>query len=57
MKITRIETLRLPEYPQLIWVQVHTSDGLVGLGETYHVPGAVEAVVQPDIPGASGSKA
>ena len=45
MKITRIETLRLPEHPQLIWVQLHTSDGLVGLGETYHVPGAVEAVI------------
>ena len=45
MKITRIETLRLPEHPQLIWVQLHTSDGLIGLGETYHVPGAVEAVI------------
>ena len=45
MKITRLETIRLPEHPQLIWVQIHTSDGLVGLGETYHVPGAVEAVI------------
>ena len=45
MKISRIETLRLPEHPQLIWVPLHTSDGLVGLGETYHVPSAVEAVI------------
>ncbi|MFI5454582.1 MAG: mandelate racemase/muconate lactonizing enzyme family protein [Isosphaerales bacterium] len=45
MKITRIETLRLPEHPTTIWVQIHTADGLVGLGETYHVPGAVEAVI------------
>ncbi len=45
MKITRIETIRLPEYPQIIWAQVHTADGLIGLGETYHVAGAVEAVI------------
>jgi L-alanine-DL-glutamate epimerase-like enolase superfamily enzyme len=45
MKIAAIETLRLPEHPCTVWVQVHSADGLVGLGETYHVPGAVEAVV------------
>jgi L-alanine-DL-glutamate epimerase-like enolase superfamily enzyme len=45
MKIVKIETLRLPEHPNLIWVQVHSSEGLVGLGESYHVAGAVEAVI------------
>jgi L-alanine-DL-glutamate epimerase-like enolase superfamily enzyme len=45
MQIVKIETLRLPDHPNSIWVQVHSSDGLVGLGETYHVPGAVEAVI------------
>jgi L-alanine-DL-glutamate epimerase-like enolase superfamily enzyme len=45
MKIVALETLRLPEHPCAVWVQVHTADGLVGLGETYHVPGAVEAVI------------
>jgi galactonate dehydratase len=45
MNITKLETLRLPEHPNTIWVQVHTSDGLVGLGETYYIPGAVEAVI------------
>jgi galactonate dehydratase len=45
MQIVKIETLRLPEHPNTIWVQVHSADGLVGLGETYHVPGAVEAVI------------
>src|SRR5260370_33092971 len=44
MKIVKIETLRLPEHPNLIWVQLHSSEGLVGLGESYHVAGAVEAV-------------
>lgn len=45
MRIVRIETLRAPEHPNSLWVQVHTDDGLVGLGETYYLPGAVEAVV------------
>ncbi|MSU61096.1 MAG: mandelate racemase/muconate lactonizing enzyme family protein [Pedosphaera sp.] len=45
MRITRIETLRLPDHPNAVWVQVHTSDGLIGLGETYYIPAAVEAVI------------
>jgi L-alanine-DL-glutamate epimerase-like enolase superfamily enzyme len=45
MKITSIDTLRLPEHPHTIWVRVYTSDGLIGLGETYYIPGAVDAVI------------
>jgi len=45
MLITTIDTLRLPEHPHTVWVRVHTSEGLVGLGETYYIPGAVEAVI------------
>jgi L-alanine-DL-glutamate epimerase-like enolase superfamily enzyme len=45
MKISKVETIRLPEHPNTIWVHVHAEGGLVGLGETYHVPGAVEAVI------------
>jgi L-alanine-DL-glutamate epimerase-like enolase superfamily enzyme len=45
MRIDRIETLRLGEHPNALWVHVHTSDGLIGLGETYYIPGAVEAVI------------
>lgn len=45
MKITKIETIRLLEHPNLVWVQVHTSDGLKGIGETFYIPGAVEAVI------------
>jgi galactonate dehydratase len=45
MKITALETLRLPEHPNLIWVHLHTSEGLTGLGETYYIPGAVESVI------------
>jgi L-alanine-DL-glutamate epimerase-like enolase superfamily enzyme len=45
MIISEIETLQLPEHPNTLWVQVHSSEGLIGLGETYYLPGAVEAIV------------
>ena len=45
MKIAKLETLRIEEFPNLLWLSVHSDEGLVGLGETYHVPGAVEAVI------------
>jgi galactonate dehydratase len=45
MKITAIETTRVTEFPNLIWVEVHTDDGLVGLGETFRGAEAVEAYV------------
>jgi L-alanine-DL-glutamate epimerase-like enolase superfamily enzyme len=45
MKVTAIETIRLEEFPNLIWVQVHSDQGLTGLGESYFGPGAVEAHV------------
>ncbi len=44
-RIQRIETIRVAAHPRLLWVQVYTDDGLVGLGETYYVPGAVAAVI------------
>ena len=45
MKITAIETIRLPDRPNLLLVQVHTDEGLVGLGETSRGPGPVEAQI------------
>lgn len=45
MKISRIETIRVGEFPQIIWVQVHTDTGLVGLGETYYASSTVDAAV------------
>jgi L-alanine-DL-glutamate epimerase-like enolase superfamily enzyme len=36
MKITALETIQLGEFPNLLWVQVHTDEGLVGLGETFY---------------------
>ena len=42
MKITRLETLRLGEFPNLIWLRVHTDAGLWGLGETSFAAQSVE---------------
>ncbi|HYI86209.1 MAG TPA: mandelate racemase/muconate lactonizing enzyme family protein [Burkholderiales bacterium] len=43
MKITKLETLRLGEFPNLVWVRVHTDQGVVGLGETSYAAQSVEA--------------
>ena len=43
MKITEVETIRLGEFPNIIWVRLHTDEGLVGLGETFMGAQAVEA--------------
>ncbi|MCW3475847.1 mandelate racemase/muconate lactonizing enzyme family protein [Limobrevibacterium gyesilva] len=45
MKITDVETIRLGEFPNLIWVRVRTDEGLVGLGETFMGAAAVEAYI------------
>lgn len=43
MKITQLETIRLQEFPNILWVRLHTDEGLVGLGETFMGAAAVEA--------------
>jgi galactonate dehydratase len=45
MKITAIETIRIEERPNILWLQVHTDEGLVGLGETFWGAAAAEAYV------------
>lgn len=45
MKIRALETIRIAERPNLIWVQVHTDAGLTGLGETFFGATTVEAHV------------
>ncbi len=42
MKITAIETINLEEFPNVLWVHLHTDEGIVGLGETFY---AVEPVI------------
>lgn len=43
--ITCIRTVRLPERPKLIWVEIETDEGLVGLGETFRGAQTVEAAI------------
>lgn len=45
MEITTVETVRIEEFPNICFVQIHTDEGVVGLGETYFGAGAVEAWV------------
>ena len=45
MKISGIETIRAAEHPNCLWVQIHTDQGLVGLGETFFGAKAVEAYI------------
>ncbi len=45
MKITRLETIQSPTFPNCLWLQVHTDEGLVGLGETFFGPNTVAAYV------------
>ena len=48
MRITGLETLRLGEFPNLIWVHVETDEGLIGLGETFFGASAVEAYLHDE---------
>ena len=45
MRIAGIETIRIAERANLIWLLVHTDDGLTGLGETFFGAETVEAHV------------
>ena len=60
MKITKLETIRLASRPTLIWVRVHTNDGLIGLGESWFGCSAIEADIHdriaPALIGADASR-
>lgn len=43
--VEAIETVRWKAQPNLLWARVHTSTGVVGLGETYYLAEAVEHVI------------
>ena len=43
MKVTAVETIRVGEYPNLLWVHVRTDEGLVGLGEAFYGAASAEA--------------
>src|ERR671934_455561 len=45
MKITKLETLRLEEFPNLLWLRLQSDAGVTGLGETHRAAPSVEAYV------------
>ena len=45
MIISKIETIRVAQFPDLIFVQVHTDTGLIGLGETWYAAATVESAI------------
>lgn len=45
MKITHIETVRVRELPDIIWVRIHTDSGLIGLGESWYAASTMESAV------------
>lgn len=45
MKITSIDTIRVAERPNLLWLEVGTGEGITGLGETFFGAATVEAHV------------
>jgi galactonate dehydratase len=42
VKVTAIETVRVGEFPNLLWVQVLTDEGVTGLRETFYGPASAE---------------
>jgi L-alanine-DL-glutamate epimerase-like enolase superfamily enzyme len=49
MKISALETIRVQQFPNILWVKIHTDDGLVGLGETFFGAQAVEAYIHEEV--------
>jgi L-alanine-DL-glutamate epimerase-like enolase superfamily enzyme len=45
MRIRALETVRIAERPNLLWLLVHTDEGVTGLGETFFGAATVEAHV------------
>jgi L-alanine-DL-glutamate epimerase-like enolase superfamily enzyme len=49
MKITRLDTLQIAEFPFLFWLQLHTDEGIVGTGETFWAPGPVATYIHDNV--------
>ena len=49
MKVTAIETIQVPDRRNLLWVRVHTDEGLIGLGETFRGADTVAAYLHDQV--------
>ena len=48
-EIKKIKTIRIKDRPNILWVELVTAEGIVGLGETWRGASAVEGVIHDDI--------
>ena len=48
-KIIEIRTIRVEERSNIIWVEIETDEGLVGLGEAFRGSEAIEAIIHSDL--------
>jgi L-alanine-DL-glutamate epimerase-like enolase superfamily enzyme len=49
LRVSAIETIQLDEFSNVLWVRVHTDQGLVGLGETFFGANAVAAYLHETV--------
>src|ERR1700734_2368652 len=49
MKVTGIRTVRVPEHPQMLWLEVLTDEEITGLSETCLGPATVEAYLHETV--------
>lgn len=49
MIVTRVETIRLDEFPNILFTRVETDEGLTGLGETFYGARAVGAYIHESV--------
>jgi galactonate dehydratase len=49
VKVTAIETIELAEFPFLLWLRIHTDEGLIGTGETFWAPGPVASYIHANV--------
>jgi L-alanine-DL-glutamate epimerase-like enolase superfamily enzyme len=49
MRVTAIETIHVAAYPNITFVEVHTDEGLSGLGETFRTPKAIAAQIHETV--------
>lgn len=45
MKITALETIQLEPFPYLVFIRVHTDEGLIGTSDTFYTTDAIAAFV------------
>ena len=45
MKITQIETIHLGDFPHILFVAIHTDEGLVGYSDTFYMTDAMRAYI------------